>query len=246
MKPVMTQNKFLRKLPETILEKFDQHAELVQIVRGRGDNERESRVDFIYFPVTCVYSLEMPMADGCTSHLGLLGYRDAIGARNLIDLNLPGVPRVILSGYAIRLRSEIFAAALSRSSDVRCVVHDQFVRMSHSLGVTNACNLRHPLQRRLARWVLNLNYASGLTGFDLTHEELAHFLGVRREAVTEGLARLTQAGVLKNSRGRLEILDISALRSFSCECGQVDPSNLEYVRVDRPRGVERSLRVAGV
>ncbi len=246
MKPVMTQNEFLRQLPATILDKFDPHAELVQIARGGGDKALMNRVDFIYFPVTCVYSLEMSMADGFTSHLGLLGYRDAIGARNLIDLNLPGVPRVILSGYAIRLRSDIFAAALSRSPEVRFVVHDQFVRMSHSLGVTNACNLRHPLQRRLARWILNLNYVSRLNCFGLTHEELAHFLGVRREAVTEMLARLTQAGVLKTSRGRVEILDIVALRGFSCECDQGDQANVEDVRVDRPRGVERDLRVVGV
>ncbi len=220
MKPVMTQNKFLQGLPKEVLMKFDDHVELTQIRRGDTDKDPTSRFEYVYFPLTCVYSLELTMSDGVNCHLALLGYRDAIGARNSIDLAMSGVPRAIIPGYALKIRSEIFAAELVRSPELRRAVHSQFVRATRILDVTSGCNLRHPLQRRLARWLLSLNHASGATGFDLTHEDLAHFLGVRREAVTEALARLAQTSVIKTSRGRVQIVDPEGLQHFSCECSQ--------------------------
>lgn len=220
MKAVMLQNEFLRGLPRDVLEKFDSYAEIIQVKRGDTDNEQGVRGNQIYFPLSCVYSLELPMSDGFSSHLGLLGHREAIGARNLVDLTLPGISRAIIPGYALRMRSEIFAAEMAHWPEVRRAVHAQFVRQTGMLGITSGCNLRHPLYRRLARWLLGLQFASGATCFELTHEDLAHFLGVRREAVTEVLSRLAQTSSIKTSRGRLEIVDAVTLRGNSCECSQ--------------------------
>lgn len=240
MKPVMTQNIFLQSLPKEVLMRFDEHVEITQINRGETDRDPTSRFDHVYFPLTCVYSLELPMSDGFSSHLALLGHREAIGARNLIDLSMPGVPRAIIPGYALKMRSEIFAAEMVRWPELRRAVHSQFVRVTGFLGVTSGCNLRHPLQRRLARWLLSLNYSSGDASFDLTHEDLAHFLGVRREAVTEALARLAQASVIKTSRGRVQIPDPIALQEFSCECSLSMQS--EGVTLPTRR---RHLKIAG-
>ena len=240
MKPVMTQNKFLQLLPKELLLKLDAHAEIIQVNRGDTDREPLGRFDYIYFPLTCIYSLEMPMSDGFSSHLALLGYRHAIGARSLVDLEMPGVPRAVIPGYALRVRSEIFAALMTRWHALRRAVHDQFVRVTALIGVTSGCNLRHPLQRRLARKLLSLNYVSGSTSFELTHEDLAYFLGVRREAVTEALSRLSQAAAIKTSRGRIEIPNLSALQAFTCDC-----SHALHADVSAPPNPIRRLRVAG-
>ncbi len=240
MKPVMTQNKFLQVLPRELLVRLDDHVEIIQIKRGDTDRESMGRLEYIYFPLTCIYSLEMPMSDGFSSHLAFLGFRHAIGARSLVDLEMPGVPRAIIPGYALRVRSEIFAAEMTRWPELRRAVHEQFVRVTRLLGITSGCNLRHPLQRRLARKLLSLNYVSGANSFDLTHEDLAYFLGVRREAVTEALSRLSQAAAIKTSRGRIEIPDLSALQDFTCDC-----SHAFHVEAAAPPNQIRKLRVAG-
>jgi hypothetical protein len=43
-------------------------------------------------------------------------------------------------------------------------------------------------------------------------------LGVRREAVTEAVARLSQSGAVETARGRLAVSDPGRLQSLACEC----------------------------
>ena len=43
-------------------------------------------------------------------------------------------------------------------------------------------------------------------------------LGVRRTSVTTVALKLQEAGMIKYTRGRIEILDIEGLRDTACEC----------------------------
>jgi CRP-like cAMP-binding protein len=45
----------------------------------------------------------------------------------------------------------------------------------------------------------------------LTHEHLAHMLGVRRVSITLAAGELREEGLLHYHRGRLHILDLPAL-----------------------------------
>jgi hypothetical protein len=60
-----------------------------------------------------------------------------------------------------------------------------------------------------------------LTGTDsvlFTHEFLAEMLGVRRTSVTTVAFTLQKAGLIKYSRGKIQIIDVDGLRDLSCEC----------------------------
>jgi hypothetical protein len=60
--------------------------------------------------------------------------------------------------------------------------------------------------------------------FPLTHELLALMLGVRRPGVTLAMRALQDAGLVRYTRGRIEIVDRSGLGRASCECyGVVRP-----------------------
>jgi hypothetical protein len=51
-----------------------------------------------------------------------------------------------------------------------------------------------------------------------TQEFLAEMLGVRRTSVTTVARTLQEAGMVKYTRGKIEILDVEGLREAACEC----------------------------
>ena len=83
MKPVMKQSAFLTQLSIDTLNKFDLFAEVVELRQSEKCIGAGVSLEYIYIPLTCVYSLELVMPDGIGSHLALLGREDAIGADNL-------------------------------------------------------------------------------------------------------------------------------------------------------------------
>jgi CRP-like cAMP-binding protein len=80
------------------------------------------------------------------------------------------------------------------------------------------CNTLHPVEARLARWLLRARELSDSEFLLLTQETLAQMMGVRRNAVSLVAQELQRAGILRYSRGRIEITDLPALEAMSCGC----------------------------
>ena len=78
---------------------------------------------------------------------------------------------------------------------------------------------RHgPLVLRLARRLLRLRNLSGQTSLTVTQEVLAEMLGTRRNAVSLAAHAMQDAGLIRYSRGTLEIVDPERLEQLACEC----------------------------
>jgi hypothetical protein len=59
---------------------------------------------------------------------------------------------------------------------------------------------------------------SGSDTLALTQEFLAQMLGVQRSSVSFVANTLQQAGLIRYSRGRIEIINLEGLQDASCEC----------------------------
>ena len=81
MKPVMSQNRFLSSIPRPIQEVFDTHSEIIEVRKGALSEPPSDGQDFVFFPLTCLYSVDIRMTDGFQAHLALLGYQYAVGMR---------------------------------------------------------------------------------------------------------------------------------------------------------------------
>jgi hypothetical protein len=81
-----------------------------------------------------------------------------------------------------------------------------------------ACNASHTVEARLSRWLLRSRELAGSNALGLTQEFVAQMLGVRRTIVSLVANTLQNAGLIRYSRGRIQITDLDGLRAASCEC----------------------------
>src|SRR5690349_7500860 len=61
----------------------------------------------------------------------------------------------------------------------------------------------------------------------LTQEYIAQMLGVRRTSVTVVARTLQEAGLIRYSRGHIQLIDIAGLRETACECYQTVKLNYD-------------------
>jgi CRP-like cAMP-binding protein len=85
-------------------------------------------------------------------------------------------------------------------------------------AISAACNAKHHVDQRAARWLLQTNDRVDGDTFALKQEFLAYMLGVERPTVSLAAQTLKRAGLIEYSRGRVTILDRLGLESVSCAC----------------------------
>jgi CRP-like cAMP-binding protein len=81
-----------------------------------------------------------------------------------------------------------------------------------------ACNTFHTIEARVARWLLMTRDRMAPGELEVTQENLARMLGVRRVGVTIAAGNLQREGLIAYSRGRIAILDHTQLARRACEC----------------------------
>jgi CRP-like cAMP-binding protein len=97
-------------------------------------------------------------------------------------------------------------------------MHSYMLSMFVLVSQTAACNRRHSVEERCARWLLMTHDRVEADTFPMTHEFLADMLGVRRPSVSIAMSILSRAGYMQYRRGKVEILDRDGLEEASCEC----------------------------
>jgi len=77
------------------------------------------------------------------------------------------------------------------------------------------------VELRLARWLLRARDLAGGDTLDLTQENLSQILGARRSSVSIVANTLQRAGLIRYSRGHIEIISPDGLSAMSCKCYEV-------------------------
>ena len=102
----------------------------------------------------------------------------------------------------------------------------QSVQTSQAAG----CNARHNVLQRLSRWLLTSRDRVTTDVLDFTQDFLAAMLGVARPAVNAVAQQLQEQGLIRYSRGRVEIVNRAGLEQVTCECYWKVRSDLEEFR----------------
>ena len=142
---------------------------------------------------------------------------------------------VQIPGRAFRVRATAFrelTEALPALRD-RCLRYVQVMLMQNSQIA--ACNARHDLPGRLARWLLMSRDRIDGDDLPMTQEFLSYMLGVRRAGISVVANALQSQGLIRQSRGRITILDHSGLEAKACNCYRLIERNRARI-MDVPDG----------
>jgi CRP-like cAMP-binding protein len=164
-------------------------------------------------------AMDVELSGGQAIEAAMIGRDSMLGATSALDGQVSLIKAIIqLPGHGETLEVPRFREVADRSPVLRTTLlrHEQvlFAQAQQSA----ACNASHTVEARLARWLLRSRDLSGSDTLGLTQEFLADMLGVQRSSVSPVAHSLQQAGLIRYSRGRIEIINLAGLRNASCEC----------------------------
>jgi len=172
----------------------------------------------VYFPRAAIVSLLTGLTDGNGMEVGLVGKEGFVGISAILGGTETKVATVQASGTAWKLDAEILRAEFRRQAQL----YEALLRYTHALmtqiSQTVVCNALHPLEGRLARWLLMYHDRLGRDEFEMTQQFMSQMLGVRRPGLSEVAAKLQDLGLIKYKRGQIKIVDRQGLEKFACEC----------------------------
>ena len=213
------ENRLLAALDLTDYALVRPHLSTAWFERGAILQEQEAPVSHVYFPMSGLVSLVCVMEDGHEIETAAVGRDGAVGAFvGLGRWNAFTRATVQISATCAVISESDFRAAVSRSERIRDLVLKFKEALLGQVQQTAACNALHPLEARLARWLLQALDLSDGRELMLTQESLAKMLGVRRTSVTLIAHRLQAGGLLRYRRGHIVVLDRAGLEDVACEC----------------------------
>lgn len=237
-------NRLLAALPPAELEVLKPDLEVIVLHQDEALSRSGDQIEHVYFPHSGAVSLMINMANGKTVATAVIGREGGVGLLSVLGPSPSAITAVVHApGTASRIPAPRFHAAFTRSAAIRQIVQTHVRALLIQLQHGAACNALHPVEARLARWLLHFRDRIDHDVLPLTQEALSQILGVRRTTVTLLMRNLRASGAIRSDRrGQIEI-EPSRLAAAACECH--DTMNLEVEEIFRPNKA-RSRIVGGV
>ncbi len=191
-----------------------------QLIFGPLEN-----IQFVYFPVTVIIAMQIDISDGTSADIVLIGKEGMVGSGVMGGNQNFSRARVQFSGLAYKLPLDIFKSELAQDPAFLKNWMAATRHMILQIAMPTVCSSRHSIEQQLIRWLMNTLDKTQGSVLQITHQEMASILGIRRESVTLTAGKLSQEGLIETSRGQIKVLDRTQLEARACECyGVMKPS----------------------
>lgn len=172
-----------------------------------------------YFPDGAVLSILTVLADGSAIETAKIGREGAFGLFEAMYTHTSfNQCLVLLGGTVYRLPFNILRALFENDSQVRSLFVHSAVASRQESQQAAACFALHSVPQRICRWLLTMDDRTVGSDFLVTHDFLAHTLGVNRKSVTLAAQALQREGLISYRRAHVKILDRRRLEQACCEC----------------------------
>ena len=212
-------NLILSRMPEEQYRALSRLLVPVDLPLGMQLSTPHAPADRVYFPVSGLISVDALTDNGESVEVGVIGREGLAGICGLLGHHMMGHSVIMQgSGSGLRIRlgpvREEFLKGGVFAQLIHSFIYMQTVQMSQSV----LCNRLHPVEKRMARWLLTAADRTQSETLQLTQEFLAQMLGSRRSTVTVAAGQLQREGLIHYTRGRIRIVNRPKLEAKACEC----------------------------
>lgn len=209
-------NHLLRRLAPEDFARLAPHLTAVPLPKHLVLHEPDQAFAEAFFPESGIGSIVAISPEGQMIESGLFGW-DGFTPVGLVMHAERSPYRTLIqrSGDGHRIDAEVLRGVLAVSPALR----DLLLRYAQTLSVqtsyTALSNAVHPIDERLARWLLmSLDRVAG-NELHLTHDFLSIMLAVRRPSVTTALHVLEGNRFIRAERGVITVIDRKGLEEFA-------------------------------
>jgi CRP-like cAMP-binding protein len=225
-------NRLLATLPKADFERLQKQLEPVYLKQGELLIEPGKGLSYAYFPLDAMISLVSLLEDGSTVEAGCVGREGVVGVPLLLGASTTPMQSVVqIPGNALRMKADILVKELQTNKALLNILLLYLHVLIIFISQTAACNKKHPIVGRLARWLLLSSDCVDSEELPLTHEFLATMLGVRRAGVTETANELRSKGLIDYYQGKVTIVNRQGLEATACECYRVVRRELQRLNL---------------
>lgn len=221
-------NRLLASLPSGEYERLQPYLEFIPLNLRQELYQPYESIEFVYFPLSGVYSLLSSTLEGALVELATVGNEGMVGLPVFLGAEqIPGMAMVQVPGSALRMRAADFRTQVTPDMALYNMLRYYTQALFNFISQSVVCNRMHSIEQRCCRWLLLTHDRVGSNEFSFTHEFLSQMLGVRRAGVSEVAAKLQNAGFISYRHGKMAILNRSGLETTSCECYTVIKAEFE-------------------
>ncbi len=212
-------NLLLASLAEEQFKQLSRFLVPVDMPLGMRLSEPNAPVEYIYFPVSGLISVDALTEAGESVEVGVVGREGCSGVYGLLG-HWQTSHSVIVQGSGAGLRARTapvrdeFLKGGAFMHAVHSFLYMQMVQSTQSV----LCNRLHPVEMRMSRWLLTACDRMQTDSLQITQEFLSQMLGSRRSTVTVAAGGLQREGLIDYSRGRVKIVDRQGMEGKACEC----------------------------
>lgn len=212
-------NRLLAALPPEDLAHLWPRLEPVELPLRQVLQVPNEPITAVYFPESGWVSMLALLVDGGAAEVGLIGREGMLGLPVFFGAETSTLESMVQGGgTALRLGAGAFREELERTPSLQSLLLRYAFAHQQQVAQTAACNGRHVLEQRLARWLLMAHDRANGDEFPMTQDFLAMMLCVHRPGVTIAARIFQQAGYIRYTPGNITITDRPGLEAVACEC----------------------------
>ncbi len=218
-------NLLLRSLSREDLALLEPHMHAVPLHRRMSLADADAPIGRVFFLQGGVASVVARGKDGTEVEVGLIGHEGVTPIAAVLGAETSPHDTYIQIGgsEALVIEAHMLRDLMRANQSLREALQRYAMAFLTQATNTAMSNSGHPVEQRLARWLLMCHDRLPGDEIELTHEFIAVMLSIRRASVTVALHVLEGMGAIRSTRGLVTVLDREKLMDLAGEAyGQAE------------------------